>query len=88
MCSFEVDKPYETTPVGIPAEGTVWALLDEDMNPVPDGEEGEYCTKGPYTIGYFKDPEATAKLFKGGWLHSGDILKKNPDGSEKSKCQE
>ena len=81
VCSFEVDKPYETTPVGIPAEGTVWALLDEDMNPVPDGEEGEYCTKGPYTIGYFKDPEATAKLFKGGWLHSGDILKKNPDGN-------
>jgi len=81
VCSFEVDKPYETTPVGIPAEGTVWALLDDDMNPVPDGEEGEYCTKGPYTIGYFKDPEATAKLFRGGWLHSGDILKKNPDGN-------
>ncbi len=81
VCSFLVEKPYETTPVGIPAEGTVWALLDDDMNPVPDGEEGEYCTKGPYTIGYFKDPEATKKLFRGGWLHTGDILKKLPDGN-------
>lgn len=81
VCSFLVDKPYDTTPVGIPPEGTVWALLDDDMNPVPDGEEGEYCTKGPYTIGYFKDPEATEKLFRGGWLHTGDILKKLPDGN-------
>ncbi len=81
VCSFLVEKPYDTTPVGIPPEGTVWALLDEDMNPVPDGEEGEYCTKGPYTVGYFKDPEATDKLFRGGWLHSGDILKKLPDGN-------
>jgi len=81
VCSFLVDKPYDTTPVGIPAEGTDWALLDDNMNPVPDGEEGEYCTKGPYTLGYYKDPEATAKLFRGGWLHTGDILKKLPDGN-------
>ncbi len=81
VCSFLVDKPYDTTPVGIPPEGSVWALLDDEMNPVPDGEEGEYCTKGPYTIGYFKDPEATEKLFRGGWLHTGDILKKLPDGN-------
>ena len=81
VCSFEVTQPYETTPVGIPPEGTVWALLDDDMNPVADGEEGEFCVKGPYTVGYFKDPEATEKLFRGGWLHSGDILKKLPDGN-------
>ncbi|MBR5337150.1 MAG: amino acid adenylation domain-containing protein [Lachnospiraceae bacterium] len=81
VCSFLVEQPYDTTPVGIPPEGTVWALLDDDMNPVPDGEEGEYCTKGPYTIGYYKNPEATEKLFRGGWLHTGDILKKLPDGN-------
>ncbi len=81
VCSFLVDRPYDTTPVGIPPETSVWALLDDDMNPVKDGEEGEYCTKGPYTTGYFKDPEATEKLFRGGWLHTGDILKKLPDGN-------
>ncbi len=81
VCSFLVDRPYDTTPVGIPPEGSVWALLDDEGNPVPDGEEGEFCTKGPYTIGYFKDPAATEKLFRGGWLHTGDILKKLPDGN-------
>ena len=81
VCSFLVEQPYETTPVGIPPEGAVWALLDDDMNPVPDGEEGEFCTKGTFTVGYHKDPEATAKLFRGGWLHTGDILKKLPDGN-------
>ena len=81
VCSFLVDKPYDTTPVGIPPETSVWALLDDNMEPVKDGEEGEYCTKGPYTKGYFKDPEATEKLFRGGWLHTGDILKKLPDGN-------
>ena len=81
MCSFLVDKPYDTTPVGIPKEGIEWALLDDDMNPVAEDAEGELCVKGPFTTGYFKDPEATEKLFRGGWLHTGDILKKLPDGN-------
>ena len=81
VCSFLVDKPYDTTPVGIPPESIEWTLLDDDMNPVPDGEEGEFCVKGAFTTGYFKDPEATAKLFRGGWLHTGDIFKKLPDGN-------
>ena len=81
ICSFLVDKPYDTTPVGIPSEKTAWALLDEDGNEVADGQEGEMCVKGSFTAGYFKDPEETAKLFRGGWLHTGDILKKLPDGN-------
>ena len=80
ICSFLVDQPYETTPVGIPPEATEWALLDDNGEPVPDGEEGEMCVRGTFTPGYFKDPEATAKLFRGGWLHTGDILKKLPIG--------
>ena len=80
VCSFVVDKPYETTPVGVPAKNTEWVLLDEEGVPVPDGEEGELCLKGVFTVGYFKDPEATAKLFRGGWLHTGDIMKRLPGG--------
>ena len=81
ICSFLVEKPYETTPVGIPSEVIEYALLNEEGMPVNDGEEGEMCVKGKHTIGYFKDPEATKKLFKDGWLHTGDILKKLPDGN-------
>ncbi|KAI0481630.1 AMP-binding domain-containing protein [Xylaria cf. heliscus] len=37
---------------------------------------GNICTKG-----YYKDPEATRKLFAGGALHSGDLAVMHPDGS-------
>lgn len=37
---------------------------------------GNICAKG-----YFKDPEATRKLFAGGVLHSGDLAVCHPDGS-------
>lgn len=37
---------------------------------------GNICCKG-----YYKDPEATRKLFAGGWLHSGDLAVMHPDGS-------
>ncbi|KAI1302642.1 2-succinylbenzoate-CoA ligase [Xylaria venustula] len=37
---------------------------------------GNICAKG-----YYKDPEATKKLFAGGALHSGDLAVMHPDGS-------
>jgi acyl-CoA synthetase (AMP-forming)/AMP-acid ligase II len=37
---------------------------------------GNICAKG-----YYKDPEATKKLFAGGVLHSGDLAVWHPDGS-------
>ncbi|XP_005183356.1 2-succinylbenzoate--CoA ligase-like [Musca domestica] len=37
-------------------------------------EHGEICIWTPYTWkGYFKNPEATGKALKNGWLHTGDI---------------
>ena len=31
--------------------------------------------------GYLEDPEATAAAFRGGWLHTGDVLVRNDDGT-------
>jgi long-chain acyl-CoA synthetase len=49
-------------------------VFDEEDNEVPDGELGEIVLRGPNILkGYFKNPEATAKAFAGGWFHTGDI---------------
>ncbi len=55
----------------------------ETGNPVADGENGEFCARGYNTMkGYYKMPKATAETIDSeGWLHSGDLACKNPDGT-------
>jgi fatty-acyl-CoA synthase len=56
-------------------------LVDEDMRDVPDGTPGECVVRGPTVMsGYVDDPEATAEAFRGGWLHTGDLLTRHEDG--------
>jgi fatty-acyl-CoA synthase len=58
-------------------------VVDEQMNDVPaDGQTiGEVVMRGNNTMkGYFRDEEATAKAFRGGWFHSGDLGVMHPDG--------
>ena len=54
----------------------------ETGNECPVGEQGEICCRG-YNLmkGYYNNPEATAKAIdENGWLHSGDLAVKTPDG--------
>ena len=54
----------------------------ETMEPVPrDGMTmGEIVMRGNNVmLGYYKDPEATAIAFHGGWFHSGDLAVMHPD---------
>ena len=59
-------------------------VVDEEMNDVPrDGETpGEVVMRGNIVMaGYFRDPEATAHAFRGGWFHSGDVAVWHPNGA-------
>ena len=48
---------------------------------MPAGERGEIVMRGPKVFkGYWRDPEATAAAFAGGWFHSGDIGVRDDDG--------
>jgi len=56
---------------------------DSQGRPVPrDGAHlGEIAMRGNMVMkGYYKNPEATAEAFKGGWFRSGDIAFQHPDG--------
>lgn len=50
-------------------------LEETDGTPIEKpGIPGEICGKGPHAmIMYYKDPEKTEEVMKGGWFHSGDI---------------
>jgi len=55
----------------------------EPADDLPQGPEviGELWIKGPNVIrGYWNKPDATAKAFTNGWLHSGDIARIDDDG--------
>jgi fatty-acyl-CoA synthase len=58
-------------------------VLDDALAPVPpDGASlGQIMHRGNGVMkGYYRNPEATAEAFRGGWFHSGDIAYRTPDG--------
>ncbi len=58
-------------------------VVDEQMQDVPaDGATmGEVVMRGNNVMkGYFNDPSATERAFRGGWFHSGDLAVVHPDG--------
>ncbi|AQG82270.1 fatty acid--CoA ligase [Spirosoma montaniterrae] len=57
-------------------------LMDDNGNFVPhDGHSlGEVVARGPWlTQGYYNDPDRAADLWRGGWLHTGDVASITPD---------
>jgi fatty-acyl-CoA synthase len=57
-------------------------VVDEEMNDVQPGAIGELIMRGPNVmIGYWNRPEATEEAFRGGWFHSGDLARREADGS-------
>ncbi len=61
--------------IGLPMPSTDIIIKDENNQPVPTGEHGEICIKGPQvTQGYYQRPEETAQVFdEDGFFHTGDI---------------
>ena len=76
-----VDSEFTGT-IGLPLPSTEVIIADDDGNPLPIGEVGEICIKGPQVMeGYWQRPTETADvMLPGGWLRSGDVGRMDEDG--------
>jgi long-chain acyl-CoA synthetase len=63
------------------AIGNEMMVVDDQDREVVEGGIGEIVLRGENILkGYYKDPEATARAFRHGWFHTGDIGYRNGDG--------
>ncbi|MCB1284364.1 MAG: long-chain fatty acid--CoA ligase [Microthrixaceae bacterium] len=67
--------------VGRPCQYLELDIWDEHGASLPADQPGEVVLRGPKVFtGYWRDPDATAKAFAGGWFHTGDIGVRDTDG--------
>lgn len=67
-------RGVEVVSCGRPLPGHEVAVFDEEGARLPDRMIGELAFQGPsVSAGYYNNPEASAKSFRGGWLWSGDL---------------
>jgi len=80
-CHDPIELRVET--VGCPLPDVEVKLIDPATgDTLGDEQQGELCTRGHLVmLGYYKDPVATAKAIDAdGWLHTGDLAVRRPDG--------
>jgi len=74
---LDIDKQVELrTKTGVPIPLVELKVVDEKMKPLPqDGESvGEIVARSPWlTQSYYKEEERSKDLWKGGYLHTGDV---------------
>ncbi len=81
ISGYHDEEPHRPGSVGRAIPGTELRIVDLEDNPLPPGQEGEICIRGPNVMkGYWKKPEETAQALRGGWMHSGDLGKLDEDG--------
>jgi acyl-CoA synthetase (AMP-forming)/AMP-acid ligase II len=67
--------------VGVPLPGTELSIQDKEGNVLEPNTIGEICARGPHImLGYWRDPDQTDHVLRGGWLHTGDLGRTDNDG--------
>ncbi|TNC28216.1 AMP-binding protein [Amycolatopsis alkalitolerans] len=81
MSEADHDELVGTGCLGRPTRDREAMIVGEDGRPLPRGETGELVLRGIGLMhGYHEDPEATARAFRGGWFHTGDLATMDHEG--------
>ena len=76
-----VHGPWKVGSIGVPVTGVEVSIRDDAGRELPDGEDGELWVRGDNVMaGYWRQPEATAAALRDGWLLTGDLGRRDPDG--------
>ena len=77
-----VENIHKVGAIGIPGYKWECRIVDENRNPVQQGEVGELAVKGPgVMICYYNNPEATKEVLDNDrWLYTGDMAMQDEDG--------
>lgn len=77
----DTTRPELLSSCGQPLPGVRVEIHDDDDGEVGVGEVGEICAQGRLVSnGYWKRPELTEETFKNGWLHTGDMARRDDEG--------
>jgi len=87
LCDNIEPRQVTTRAIGRPCDGLEVKIADDQDVAVPTGADGELLVrfagadprKGFFS-GYLKDEAATEEAWRGGWFHTGDVVRQAPDG--------
>jgi long-chain acyl-CoA synthetase len=80
-CQNRPDRERKPGSIGLPIDGTEMKIVDDSGAELADGEVGEILIKGPHVMkGYWRRPDATEEAIRDGWLHTGDLGRRDADG--------
>jgi len=78
---MRMQDPRRPGSCGRPVPGVEVSIFDDVDSPLPTGETGEVCVKGPNVMkGYYNLPDVTAEAMRNGWFHTGDMGHLDEDG--------
>ncbi len=76
-----IENTHKVGAIGLPGFNCETRIVDENGVDVPRGEPGELVVRGNCVMReYYKNPEATAKALRDGWLFTGDMARQDEDG--------